>query len=170
MGEWPVGFPWGGIRTRTAAGAAFLDLGITPKKRLHHTELWRDNTLIAVQRSDQIVVYSRRHEDMRTLLLAAHRQWGSVELTGSSKFKAHMADIAAELDIPIANPELALRIERRRSKIRIAREGETVVFASPDEGKTAPMPDVAKIAESHPIVGIDAPQPSNLDGSKRRLK
>ncbi len=80
LGEWPVGFPWGGIRARTAAGAAFFDLGITPKKCLHHTELWRHDILIAVQRSDQIVVYSRNQEDLRALLLAAHRQWGTVKL------------------------------------------------------------------------------------------
>ena len=144
LGEWPVGFPQGGLRAPTAAGKAFMDFRITPRDRLHHVELWRDGHLIALQRSDQIVVYSRNVDDMRALLEAAHKQWGSVELTGNSKFKGRMADIAAELDIPISNPELALRIERRRGLLKQDRDLKAAAQERFRAGSTAAASGVTK--------------------------
>ena len=166
MGEWPAGFPWGGIRAPTAVGATFIELGITPKDRFHHVELWRDNQLIAVQRSDQIVVYTRKLEDMRLLLMAAHKQWGTVELTGNSKFKARMADIAAELDIPISNPELTVRIEKRRNELALARGRKAMAMAQEDgtalPQSARPIDDFDK----DQVVVPEASRQSKLDGSE----
>lgn len=163
LGEWPIGFPQGGLRAPTAAGKAFMEFGITPRDRLHHVELWRDGQLIALQRSDQIVVYSRKVDDMRALLEAAHKQWGTVELTGNSKFKARMADIAAELNIPISNPELALRIERRRALLEQHRDRKISAQARSEAHKSVVALGVTEGVDQAQGPDTNDPVRSNLD-------
>lgn len=70
------------------------------------TEIWRDGELIASIRYSRMAILSSKEADLREALIAAHRAWGTVEVFGKPKFKLQMAKLAAEMGIPVSNPEL----------------------------------------------------------------
>jgi len=66
-------------------------------------------------------------ETVRDALLVAQAKWGKVQLTGDRRFRELAADIAVELGVEIANPELQTRIaqvQRQQERLR-ARDAQT---------------------------------------------
>jgi hypothetical protein len=80
------------------------------------TEIWNGNLLIATVRYSRMAILSKREDDLRASLLAAQAAWGTVEIFGNPKFKKRMVALAAELNLPISNPELADAIAAARAE------------------------------------------------------
>ncbi|HEX8533833.1 MAG TPA: relaxase/mobilization nuclease domain-containing protein [Allosphingosinicella sp.] len=81
------------------------------------TEFWRGDALVATVRYSIMMVYSKQVADLEAALMAAHRAWGPVEVFGNKRFKAKMVKLAAQLDVPLSNPELQVALEAARSAL-----------------------------------------------------
>ena len=75
-------------------------------ERSWQTEVWREGKLVASIQYSRMTIISNKEDDLREALRAAHIAWGTVEVFGKPKFKKQMAKLAAEMNIPISNPEL----------------------------------------------------------------
>jgi hypothetical protein len=83
----------------------------------------RDGRVRFVDRGNRIdVADPQSRETVRDALLVAQAKWGSVQITGDRRFRELAADLAAELDIRVANLELQKRIAREQTRLRKARE------------------------------------------------
>lgn len=115
------------------------------------TEVWRDGQLVASIRYSRMAIISNNDDDLREALCAAQRAWGTVEIIGKPKFKKKMARLAADLDIPISNPELQDGIARIKKAKRPAIV-PAVISQSSVSGKPVPTADseVASFKSTEP--------------------
>ena len=127
-------------------------------ERPWQTEIWRNGELVASIRYSRMALVSTKKEDLREALLAAHRAWGTVEIYGKPRFKTKMALLAAELDIPISNPELQAGIQKirlaKRAAVRSSEEPRPTMnrntVATPDSNAAFSQP-LAKAASAAPL-------------------
>lgn len=85
----------------------------------------RDGRVRFVDRGNRIEVADvLDRASVRDALLVASARWDSVQITGDRRFRELAADIAAELDIRISNPELQMRIACAQGRRREVRETE----------------------------------------------
>ena len=106
-----------GSREGRQARVQFSD-AYTMIETASQTEVWRKGELVASIRYSRMAIISNKEEDLREALLAAHRAWGTVEIFGKPEFKRQMAKLAAEMNIPLSNPELQDGIARMTEAMR----------------------------------------------------
>jgi hypothetical protein len=111
------------------------------------TEFWRSGNLVATVRQDRMTIYSKNQDDLREALRAAHRAWGEVEVFGNRKFKQQIVKLAAELDVPLANPELQTPLAHARALRDTERLHRELLLDR--LSKPPPTIEIANSAEAH---------------------
>lgn len=104
-----------GARSRMPARVQFSE-PYEVTEREWQTEVWNGIYLIATIRYSRMAILSKWDDDLRASLLAAKAAWGTVEVFGNPKFKKRIVALAAELNVPISNPELAHAMVVARAK------------------------------------------------------
>lgn len=151
MPGWPASTRFHGClgsRERRSSRVKF-SYAYTMMETPSQTEVWRQGELVASIRYSRMAIISNKEEDLREALLAAHRAWGSVEVFGKPKFKKQMAKLAAEMNIPVSNPELQDGIARMTK----AKRQPTKILPThiPVEGR------------KHVLEYVDEPAPATTD-------
>lgn len=138
-------------------------------ERPWRTEFWRAGDLIATVQSHRMTIYSKDEDDLRETLRAVHRAWGKVEIFGNSKFKKKMVKLAAELDVPISNPELQKPLAKMRSLIdteRLCREASLDHLSKPPsnpiglaEASDRAAPNARPVSRQRHVPPLPVPAP-----------
>ena len=117
-------------------------------EREWQTEVWREGQLIASIQYSRMTIVSNKEDDLREALRAAHDAWGTVEIFGTRKFKKQMAQLAAEMNIPISNRELKAGIAQQREAMKRSATIPLVNTASEQFTPNMPEPNEAAKAGS----------------------
>jgi hypothetical protein len=112
------------------------------QEREWQTEVWSGSTLIATVQYSRMAILSKRDQDLRASLLAAKASWGTVQVIGNPKFKKRMTALAAELGVPISNPELA----------------DTMAIARKPQDRLSPAAHPAVAVAQSDVVPAEIPQ------------
>lgn len=134
-------------------------------ERSWQTEVWREGQLVASIRYSRMAIVSHKEEDLREALRAAHIAWGTVEVFGKPKFKKQMAKLAAEINIPISNPELQAGIAQKMKAMKkhtsVPSSDNSAVNITPDLPKlTEATDDDLLVDRAHSGVGTAEPRPA----------